>query len=882
MVAGVWAFLLLAGAGSGPPAGGVAAEAALAPRRLVAKRLSGPAPVIDGRLDEPAWAEAETASDLVQRQPEPGALSRLRTEARVLYDADALYVGVRLYDPKPETITAPYPRRDDEITSDWAFVEIDSRHDRRTGFSFGVNPRGVQADGAWFGDSQYDSAWNGVWESAARIDAEGWQAEFRIPFSQLVYTAEDPAPDGTAAARFGINVYRYNPSRGESSNWSPRLPSLAGIVSHFNELLLRVPARRPRLELAPYASTTASGGRASASGGLDLRAGLGPAFTVTGALHPDFGQVEADPSEVNLTTFETLFSERRPLFVENAGLFAFDLGLPLVSRDDSFAAESAFYSRRIGRPPRLRLPEGVTPLETPESATLLGAAKLTGRTATGWSVGGLYALTGSESARYLDAAGSAGTARVEPVTQFALARVSRDFRGGASAVGGFASLVDRSGMTPELEALLPERSLAAGLDARHRFGGGRYEATGFLVGSRVEGSPEAVAGLLRGPGHYTQRPDAPHLDTGPPGPAASGFAAQARIARVGGEHWRFALAGRAASPRLELNDAGFQRNADWLVAFASLGYQQDRPSGPFRRWAVGSGQLAAGWSFGGERRAAVVNLFANADLRSYWGGSLSYDHELPALQTEALRGGPALLLPSRDALALSLYTDSRRTSQLSLDVKGFREAATGSRRLSLAPTLSLRASDRLALSLGPSFEWTTDGWHYVGTAVAAGSPHYVLGRLEQATASLTARLDLAFSPRLSLQLYAQPFASRGRFDELQQVAEPRAARTADRLWPFGPGQVAEGPAGLRLDLGPDGSALLPDPSYRVRDLRANLVLRWEYRPGSTLFVVWSQDRHADLAGEPGFAPGRELLGAFDAPPRNTLLVKLSYWFAPRH
>jgi hypothetical protein len=846
----------------------------------VATRLSGPPPLIDGRLDEPAWSETETAGDLVQRRPDPGSLATLRTEGHVLYDDAALYVGVRLKDPRPETITAPYPRRDDETTSDWVFVEIDSRFDRRTAFSFGVNPRGVQVDGVFYADVNYDVAWNAVWESAARIDDGGWTAELRIPLSQLVYSVEAPGPDGSPAV-WGFNIYRYNPKRGETSNWSPRLPSLAGVVSNFNELHLRVPARRPRLEVAPYVSATRAEGDARASGGVDLRAGVGPAFTLAGAIHPDFGQVEADPSEVNLTTFETLFSERRPLFVESSALFAFDLGLPLVTRGDSFAAEQAFYSRRIGRAPRLSVPDATRAVETPAAATLLGAAKLTGRTSGGWSVGGLFALTDRETATFVDDSGAPGSLPVEPRTGFAVARVSKDFRRGRSEVGAIATVLDRSGLTPELGDLLPRRAVAAGLDARHRFGGDRYEATGFFLGTQIAGTEQAIAGVLHGPGHYSQRPDATHLDGGDAGTSASGYSAQARLARIGGEHWRWTLAGRASSPGLELNDAGFQRNADWRVAFGSLGYQHERPGRWFRRWAVGSSQVGWGWSFGGERRAAVVNLNANGDLHSYWGGSLSLDHELSALQTEALRGGPALRMPARDALSLSLYTDSRRPSQVTLDLRGFREPATGSRSAAVSPALSLRACDRLSLSLGPSLERTTNAWQYVGAPAPAGQPHYILARLEQTTASLTARVDLAFSPRLTLQLYAQPFASRGRFGEYKEVVAPRASRTADRVRLLGQDRVSTGPDGLRLDLGAGGIATVADPAYHVRDLSTNLVLRWEYRPGSALYVVWSQERHGVPAGEPGFAPAREVLGAFDPRPDDTFLVKLSYWFAPR-
>ena len=483
----------------------------------------------------------------------------------------------------------------------------------------------------------------------------------------------------------------------------------------------------------------------------------------------------------------------------------------------------------------------------------------------------------------MDASGFGGALKVEALTEFVITRVSKDFGNGRSAIGAIATYLGRSGMTPELEALLPSRSLAAGVDARHRFRSDEYETTGLVLGSSMDGKREALAGILHGPGHYTQRPDAKHLDEGSLGTSATGFGAQIRLAKIGGKHWRWAVAAHAASPRLELNDVGFQRNADWLVALGSLSYQQEHPGRLFRRWALGSNQIGWGWSFGGERRAAVLNVNANADLKNYWGGSISLDHELPALQTEALRGGPALLLPSRDALAISLYSDTRLVSQVTLDVKGFREPATGSHQLALAPALNWRASDRLALSVGPTMAWMRNAWQYVGSPVASARVHYVLGGLEQTTVSFTTRADFAFSPRFTLQLYAQPFASHGLFDDYGEVVAPRAARVADRVRTFPAGLASIDPAGggLRIDAGADGVLSVDDPNYHVREVRANLVLRWEYRPGSALYVVWSQGRTAN-GREPFSDPARELLDAFGSRPSNTFLMKLSYWFAPRH
>jgi hypothetical protein len=335
-------------------------------------------PVIDGRLDDAAWAAAEPVTRLMQSRPDPGQEARLRTEARILYDDKALYVGVRLYDPTPETILAPFLRRDDETTSDWTFVEIDSRHDRRTGFDFGLNPRGVQVDGTWIDDINFDSTWDAVWEGAARIDAEGWTAEFRIPFSQLAYTS--PPGEGDGDTVWGLNIYRNNQHRGEVSNWSPRASGLAGVVSRWNDLHLRVPTHQRRIELTPYVaprwSDTSSGNALNA--GADLRVGLGSNFNLTATVMPDFGQVEQDPSQVNLTALELFQTERRPFFIEGLDAFRFDTSLLFNTRGDSFAEESPFYSRRIGH-----APTGSPPPDAPTrgfvmpSATRLhGAAKL--------------------------------------------------------------------------------------------------------------------------------------------------------------------------------------------------------------------------------------------------------------------------------------------------------------------------------------------------------------------------------------------------------------------------------------------------------------------------------------------------------------------------
>jgi hypothetical protein len=855
-----------------------------------AARLASAPPQIDALLDEPAWCAAPPVTDFVQSRPSPGAIATLPTLARVLYDDAAIYVAIRLFDPHPDSIVAPYPRRDDETTSDWLFVEIDSRFDRRTGFSFGVNPRGVQVDGSWWGDVNYDAAWNAVWESAARIDSLGWIAEYRIPFSQLPLARSAPGEPLV----WGINFYRHSPHRGETSNWAPRLPTVVGVVSHFNELRgLTVPPRRAGIELVPYTAVSGSRRQAdgvagsmssdlSATAGGDLRLRPTPSTTVAVSVHPDFGQVEADPSQINLTTFETFLPEQRPLFVEGADVFQFNSTLTFASRGTSFDQESPFYSRRIGRSPHLGCPEGAADCHAPATTTLLAAARASTRTADGWSGGLFHAWTAPEHASFLDTLGIRQRAVSEPLTSFTVARGLREFNDGRSAVGVMGTFVRRLGMDGGADSALGRQALVLGAEGRARFASDRYEASGFALVSRVSGSIPAIATLRREPRHGYERPtalDVPATADAPHG-VLSGLSAQARLAHIDGR-LQWGVATRLVSRGFEANDAGFGRNADWILLAADWKYQVFRPGHFIRRWSVGSSQLGAGWTFEGERRAAIANLTISADLHNYWGASLSLDHELAAYDPEMLRGGPALLLPGRDRWALNAYTDTRRRWQLTLDLSGGREPATGSAEGTLSPALSAFVTDRLQLGLAPSAGFVRAGWQYVGQPRdSSGRAHYILGALHQTTASLTTRVTYAFSAHFTLQLYAQAFLSGGRYQDFKEVTASAAAEPRDRVTVLGP-RLGHDPTatGYVVDAGLPAEFGFADPAFSDRELHLNLLLRWEFLPGSTIFLVWTQERASDRVGP--FDIGRDLHRLWRTPSNNVLLMKMSYWIGER-
>jgi Domain of unknown function (DUF5916)/Carbohydrate family 9 binding domain-like len=544
------------------PAIAIAAATILEHRTLDAVRITNTPPVIDGRLDESVWSTAPVATDFVQSSPRPATLASLKSEARVLMDDDALYIGLTYYDPEPRKIQAPLARRDDETTSDWAFIEIDSRFDRRSGFSFGVNPAGVQCDGTWSNDTNYDSSWNAVWEAAAKVNDNGWTAEVRIPFSQLAFRL----PPGAKELTWGINFYRTSPSHGESSNWSPRYRGLGGVVSHFNDLRLPAPPGVHRFEVTPYTASQRAEGSTQRAG-ADFRFGLGSNFSLTGTVKPDFGQVEADPSQVNLSAFELFQTEQRPFFLEGADVFQMPTGISFATRETSFADESPFYSRRIGR-----------------SGDIGAAAKLSGQTA-GWTVGLFTSSTRDDS-------------RNGALEQATVARAIHGDTGFFFANQGDATI--------------------AGADIRHRFDGGRFEWRTWALASR------------------------------------DGASGEAHLTRLSG-NLTWDVIGRAVSPRFDMNTLGFQRNADWLLLAGTWRYDRSRPGKTIRNWTIGSNSLGAGWTWHGQRRNRVADLYATIDTSHYWTMTLSANHELAALSNTWLRGGPTLRLPPRASHRFSTY-----------------------------------------------------------------------------------------------------------------------------------------------------------------------------------------------------------------------------------
>ena len=868
-----------------------------APRVMRAVRTDQPIR-IDGRFDEAAWAAADLATDFVQRSPQAGQPGSERTEVRVLYDEGAIYVAARMFDAHPDSMQAPLARRDQPVSnSEWFNLVLDSYHDRRTAFRFGVNPAGLRRDVYHFNDGAEDSSWDAVWEVAAAVDSAGWTAEFRIPLSQLRFNP----PAAGAEQTWGVQFFRYIARRDEWSHWAPWLPTYAGFVSRFGELREIRGLRAPRrLELMPYTSARLdrrpgdeadpfyAANDAAGSVGLDVKLGVTSGLTLTATVNPDFGQVELDPAVVNLTAFETQFSERRPFFVEGADIFRFGLTHHFVGYGNS----QFFYSRRVGRAPQRRVfPSADAPfVDEPEQSTILAAARLTGRTAGGWTVGFMDAVTQREEARFVGADGVRRSTPVEPMTNYFIGRVRRDLNGGATSVGGMLSGVNRDLSDPELAPLLRRSAYVGGVDFEHAWARRTWIVSGHLAASRVAGSAESIARTQRSSARYYQRPDAAHVEFDGERASLSGTSATLAVQRRG--DWDMSVQLRQVTPGFELNDIGFATRSDARSAATFLGRRVNTPTRLLRQYSVSAFTTHA-WNTAGDAIRAELGAGAWGMLHSLWNGGFNLGFQPETRDDRLTRGGPLAASPASWWANGHFNSDHRRRLSLSGSFgTGGDRAGAAWRNANL--NLNLRPDPSVQVSVGPALNVNRGRDQYLlavpdADATETFGTRYLFGRLHQTTFSMNTRVDWTFAPTLSLQLFAQPFVSAGDYRDFREFTTPGESRYAvygrdrgtvcaygapgARTFAIHPTQAVECP---ETASGAAGMLRLGDPDFNVRSLRGNAVLRWEYRPGSTLFFVWQQER-SGFEALGGFDAGRDVGRLFREPARNVFLIKATYW-----
>ncbi len=862
-------------------------EAPAAERRtLQAATLDGQVR-LDGRLDEAAWAAAEPAGDFVQSYPEPGKPASQRTEVRVLAGPDALYVGARMFDTRPDSIAAQLARRDASGTySDRVLVFIDAYDDRRTAFHFAVNPRGVKQDSYYSDDTREDVNWDAVWDVATGVDSLGWTAEFRIPYSQLRF-----APRVSGERVWGLGVMRDVARRDERSTWSPWTRNSPGFVSAFGALrglqAVRAPTRleilpytRARLERAPgdAADPFYSRNDVGAAVGADLQYGLPGGLTLTATLNPDFGQVEVDPAVVNLSAFETQLPERRPFFVEGNDVFRFG---DVVARNYN-AFPQYFYSRRIGRQPQRRVSGAdIAYVDVPDQSTILGAVKVSGKT-RGWSVGFLDAVTAREEARFRTAAGTGGVSPVEPLSNYLVGRVRRDLNGGRTVIGGIVTAANRDLSDTLFAPVVRSSAYVGGIDAQHSWGNRAWTLSGFLAGSLVRGSDAIISATQRSSAHYFQRPDADHLEFDPERGSLGGRIGAVALSHTG--RWDGSVVYQETSPGFEANDMGFQSSADRRSFSTYLGRRVNRPQGPFR-----SNSLAAysnhSWNFGGDNIAAEYSASANGTFKNFWSGGLVLSFAPEYADDRLTRGGPLASGATSWRVVATAASDRRKRISASWNFTNQQYTTDEVYRV-LGMSLTLRPATSLQVSVGPRYTRLRNEGQFVLSradtlARATFGRRYVFADVDQSTLSLDTRINWTFTPNLSLEVFAQPFVSAGNFENYKEFLTPGEYEFG--VYGQGYGTLAPAENGFRVDpdgAGPAGAFTVGDRGgqrdFTIRSLRGNAVLRWEYRPGSTLFFVWQQIRSAEyVLGD--LDVGRDLGGAFGEPAQNVFLIKATYW-----
>ncbi len=840
---------------------------------------------IDGRMDEAAWQAATPVTDFRQYDPNEGQPASERTEARILFDDDAIYVAMRLYDREPGKIQSQLARRDESIEGDLVEVTLDSYHDHLNAFIFRLTPLGARRDATVSSNGQNDNSWDAVWEGSATVDSLGWTAEFRIPLSQLRY---DPRQGQHI---WGLQLSRKIARKAEVSAFAYTPKTEQQGVNRYGHLtgLGRLSAPR-RVELVPYALARNENPRIAQNDpfrkqnnvvpgvGADLKFGITSNLTLDATVNPDFGQVEVDPAVVNLSAFETFFPERRPFFVEGASIFRFGA----MRTQNSSGGYTLLHSRRIGRSPQRFIGgSDVTFVDAPLETTIAAAAKLTGRSAGGWSVGILDAVTMAEKAQFRNVAGTDNSATVEPRTNYFMGRVKRDIREGNTTIGVGLTTVNRDLDDPALEPIFRSAAYVGGFDWNHAWANRKWAFDGAIVGSHNIGSAAVVDALQLSSARYFQRPDRENFRRDPTKTSLTGYVAEMTLAKLSGLHWRGSLTYQEYNPGFEINESGFLGSTDLRSIAPLISYSETKPGRYFRRWD----QFLfwnPSWNFDGDMTFNGVGAITSTELPNYWTTFLRLDWRPPVFDDRLTRGGPVARVVSGGGVQAEVGTDRRKSYTFGLYGQHSWNAA-GGRGQTISPRATLRPSTALRVTFQPSYSRTHALAQYVTRitdplATDTYGSRYVFSTLDQRQLSMVTRVDWTFTPALSLQLFAQPLLAAADFKDYKEFARPRQFEF--EVYGRDAGTISRSESGI-YSVDPDGSGAAPlfnfsERDFNRRSLRGNAVLRWEYRPGSALFFVWQQSRFGTTpSGE--FEFSRDINELFSVAPENVFVIKGTWW-----
>ena len=832
------------------------------------------APVIDGNLDESIWESAEWATNFIEVSPDENTDPSEQTKFKILYDQKNLYIALKALDSEPETITNRLSRRDGFV-GDRINVLIDSYHDLRTGFLFTVTAAGVRGD-EFITDNgdNIDASWNPIWSTKALINDEGWTAEMKIPLSQLRFS-NDPNQV------WGLNIVRNYFKNNELSAWN-RIPiGAAGWVSEAGKLKgLKNIRPQKQIEIQPFVVTKlnryeaeagnpyADGSDFNLNAGLDVKIGITNDLTLDVTINPDFGQVEADPAAINLDGFEIFNRDQRPFFVENNNIF-----------DYRFAdnRNNLFFSRRIGRSPQVSSETTDEAfVNQPQNTTILGAAKFSGKTKNGWSIGVLESMTSKEFTE-ISANGNTSKSLAEPFTNYFVGRVQKDFNKKNTFFGGMFTATNRS-LTPAVSELR-KSAYSGGVDFKHQWKNRAYFMEANIVMSHVQGSKEAIKLTQENLTHLFNRVDTSHLEVDPTRTSLTGTGGRFGIGKVGGQHWNYNAGFKWVSPELELNDIGFLRNADEMIQYANLSYRSIKPTGIFRDFNVRFNQFSA-FDFEGNYNRIQYQLNGSASFLNNWEIDFGLAHKPRIFSNSILRGGPRWRFSQENFQFLFVGSDRRKKFFGKIGLIHSQAKENNFSLLTFESELNYQPTNALNISLSPEYSISKNQTQYVTQSDYNNSAsRYVLGTIDNHTLMASVRLDYTINPNLSIQYYGQPFISRGRYKDFKYVTNPVAERLSDRFRLYDSNQINLNGNDFQVDENRDGvmDYSFSNPDFSFVQFNSNLVLRWEYIPGSELFLVWSQGITSSVASSNGLFEGIET-GILEERPQNIFLIKATYRF----
>ncbi len=840
------------------------------------------APVINGILDDEAWKEGTWIDDFTQFEPYNGRKASQRTEFKILFDDNNLYAAFKVYDTSPDSIVNRLTRRDNP-DGDLVGIILDSYHDLRTGFLFGISSSGVKYDQMFTNDGQnQDSSWDPNWWVKTSINDEGWIAEMKIPFSQVRFEKNSGEVWGLEVARV---LYRKN----ETSFWQHIPKDSPGIIHLFGELAgLEQIKPRKIFDVTPYGVGKVEtfkadpgnpflekGKLSKINGGIDAKIGVTNNLTMDLTINPDFGQVEADPSEVNLSAYETFFSEKRPFFIEGNNITNFNIGLG----NGEVGNDNLFYSRRIGRRPQgyPDLNEG-SYANVPNFTTILGAAKLTGKTKNGLSLGFVEAVTAEEKAE-IDNEGERTFETVEPLTNYFVGRVQKDFNEGKTILGGILTSTNRD-LDANLGNSMHKSAYSGGIDFTQYFKDKNWMFNLNTAFSQVNGSKQAIDYTQRSSARYYQRPDNDYTVYNPNRTSLAGSGGRMQIQKLNG-HLFLLGAIIWKTPGFETNDMGYIREADQILSVLAAGYNQWEPKWIYRNYNI-NGDIYLVNNFGGDLTGKGFEWNASMGLKNYWsvwtGGNLNGS----SLSTGMLRGGPMMKLPGSTNARIGFSTDYRKKLTFDAYMNGSGGWENDSRNLYTGVNISYKPTNYLVFTISPGYSKSFSELQYVTELNVNNHNKYIFASIDRKTISASFRVNLNLSPDLTLQYWGQPFVASGKYYAYKYILEPMAESYKDRFWTYSDRQIKAVGDNYEIDENLDGTNdySFGKSDFNFQEFLSNLVVRWEYNPGSSVYLVWSQTRsgYNSTGNMDYFNDLGDLFDNNDNKPRNVFLVKFSYRF----